>query len=464
MPSLAAISNAQWRRKSSFILMTVAFFLFTDLFLYALVVPILPFLLHDRLGILPEDAQPYTSGLLAAYSGASVLFSIPSGWIADRFSSRKPTFFAGWGFLVAGTALFVNGQSFVVLLFARILQGMAAAVVWTVGLAIVQDSVGSGKLGQAIGAIFSVVTTGELIAPALGGVLYDAAGMKAVFWLSATTLGIELILLLLVVESKTSMVAQVGGTHGLEEVVPQADEETPLLPLSARPDDKYKIKEGVGSIIRGLPILYCFRQSRLLVALALTVVQGCILGVFDATIPAEAAALFQFTSFEVGLLFTALILPYIGLGPVAGMAVDKYGTKLVATYGYALLTPSLVMIGIPSLQYLNSTSNLVLFCGILVLNGASLAIVSSPSFVDASEITCKYEAANPGFFGENGPYAQIFGFNSLCFFLGLTVGPLAGGVIRDAFGYQVMSPIFAVVSGVAALLSHIYIGEKLEED
>jgi MFS family permease len=153
MPDLGPITGASWRSRSSFVLVTVAFCLFTDLFLYALVVPILPFLLQDRLGIPPADAQPHTSGLLAAYSGASVLFSIPSGWIADRFSARKPTFFAGWGFLVAGTALFVSGRSFIVLLLARVLQGMAAAVVWTVGLAIVQDSVGAGKLGQAIGAV-----------------------------------------------------------------------------------------------------------------------------------------------------------------------------------------------------------------------------------------------------------------------------------------------------------------------
>ncbi|KAH7245057.1 major facilitator superfamily domain-containing protein [Fusarium tricinctum] len=459
MPGPENIAGVRWRSKSSFILSTVAFCLFTDLFLYALVVPILPFLLQDRLGLPAEDVQPYTSGLLAAYSGASVLFSIPSGWIADRFSSHKPTFLAGWVFLVAGIALFVIGQSFTILLLARILQGMAAAVVWTVGLAIIQDSVGSGKLGQAIGAIFSVVTTGELIAPALGGLLYDATGMDTVFWLSAATLGIELILLLLVVESKTLVAEQTCRAQDHDAESSQANEQTRLLP--AIPDDKYKIEGDVGSIFRALPILYCFRETRLLVALGLTAVQGSILGAFDATIPTEAAALFHFSSFKAGLLFTALILPYIGLGPVAGMAADKYGTKLVATYGYALMTPSLALFSIPSRSFLPGVGNLVLFCVILMFNGVSLGIVSSPSFVDASDLTSKYEAANPGFFGDNGPYAQIFGFNSLCFFLGLTLGPLAGGAIRDAYGYEYMGPAFALMSGISAVLAHAYIGQTL---
>lgn len=256
--------------------------------------------------------------------------------------------------------------------------------------------------------------------------------MSAVFWLSAATLGIELLLLLLVVESKTLVAEQTcrAQDHGAE--ASQANEETRLIP--ARPDDKYRIEGDVGSIIRALPILYCFRETRLLVALGLTAVQGSILGAFDATIPTESAALFHFSSFKAGLLFTALILPYIGLGPVAGMAADKYGTKLVATYGYALMTPSLALLGIPSQNVLPGVGNLVLFCGILVFNGVSLAIVSSPSFVDASDLTSKYEAANPGFFGDNGPYAQVFGFNSLCFFLGLTIGPLVGGAIRMRLG------------------------------
>jgi len=55
----------KWRQNTFFIVATVGVGLFTDLFLYGLVVPILPFILQDRIGIPQEQVQSYTSALLA---------------------------------------------------------------------------------------------------------------------------------------------------------------------------------------------------------------------------------------------------------------------------------------------------------------------------------------------------------------------------------------------------------------
>ncbi|RDI77905.1 hypothetical protein Vi05172_g12145 [Venturia inaequalis] len=82
----------KWRSNTTFIIATVAIGLFTDLFLYGLIVPILPFMLRNRIDIPQDKVQSYTSGLLAAYAGASVLFSIPAGWIADKTGARQTPF------------------------------------------------------------------------------------------------------------------------------------------------------------------------------------------------------------------------------------------------------------------------------------------------------------------------------------------------------------------------------------
>ncbi len=55
------------------------------------------------------------------------------------------------------------------LVVARMLQGMSGAVVWTVGLAMIMDTVGVQNLGKVMGTIFSIVSVGELAAPVLGG-------------------------------------------------------------------------------------------------------------------------------------------------------------------------------------------------------------------------------------------------------------------------------------------------------
>ena len=142
-----------WRSRPSFITATVALGLFTDLFLYGIVVPVLPFMLRDRLSIPESQIQSHASGLLAAYAGAAVLFSIPAGWITDKIGSRQPPFLGGLMLLFSATIMLAFGRSVAVLVVARLLQGISAAVVWTAGLAMVQDTVGPGKMGQAIGAV-----------------------------------------------------------------------------------------------------------------------------------------------------------------------------------------------------------------------------------------------------------------------------------------------------------------------
>lgn len=129
-----------WRSSTLFIVSTVGIGLFTDLFFYGLIVPLLPFMLKERIHILPDQIQGYTSGLLAAYAGASVLFSPLAGVIADRVSTRQAPFLIGLVALLGATLMLFLGKSIAVLIVARILQGTSAAVVWTIGLALVLDS------------------------------------------------------------------------------------------------------------------------------------------------------------------------------------------------------------------------------------------------------------------------------------------------------------------------------------
>lgn len=143
----------KWRSSTLFIVSTVGIGLFTDLFLYGLVVPILPFILQDRVNLPQGQIQSHVSGLLAAYAGASVLFSPAAGILADRLPTRQLPFLVGLTALLLATLLLFLGQNVAVLTVARILQGISAAVVWTIGLALVLDTVGPENLGKTIGSV-----------------------------------------------------------------------------------------------------------------------------------------------------------------------------------------------------------------------------------------------------------------------------------------------------------------------
>lgn len=143
----------QWRSNTFFIVATVAIAMFTDLFLYGLVVPILPFLLMQRTHIPSDQIQSNVSILLAVFAAASVVSSPIAGVFADKVSARQLPFLVGLVAMLVSTIIFALGQSLAVLIIARIFQGISAAVVWTVGLALVLDTVGPDNLGKTIGSV-----------------------------------------------------------------------------------------------------------------------------------------------------------------------------------------------------------------------------------------------------------------------------------------------------------------------
>ncbi|KAL3424993.1 vesicular amine transporter [Phlyctema vagabunda] len=450
-----------WRSNTLFILATVGIGLFTDLFLYGLIVPILPFILEDRLGTPQSQIQSQTSLLLACYAGASVVFSLPAGIIADKLPARRLPFLVGLAALFGATIMLFLGRSLAVLVIARVLQGISAAVVWTIGLAMILDTVGSEKLGVTIGSIFSFISVGELAAPILGGVVYEKARYGGVFGMGFGILGLDFLMRLVVIEKKTAVKYELTKAHDDEdedvEAASEVGESEPLLSNTKREEEEWKITKAQPRIIRNFPILYCLRNPRLLTAEAVAFMQATLLAVFDATIPTEAQTLFHFNALKAGLLFSPLVLPYLLLGPLAGKGVDKYGPKFAAAGGMLYLILPLLLLRIPKE---GGTSEIVKFCIFEAMCGLGLAFISAPSIVEASYVAEKYHKANKEFFGEEGPYAQLYAINSMVFSMGLTLGPLIAGTLRDSIGYGNMNAVVAGLCLVVSILSFFFLGGK----
>ncbi|OAQ98365.1 hypothetical protein LLEC1_01167 [Akanthomyces lecanii] len=436
----------RWRSQRLFVIIKVGFGLFSDLFLYAVVVPIMPFVLRDRLGIDADAIQTQTSRQLAAYAGSSVLFAVPAGWEAEKLGSRKLP-------LVVGIAA---------------LLGVSVAVVWTVGFATIQDLVGARDMGRVTGSMLSLVSVGELAASALGGWLYDAGGMQAVFALCAAVLLVDMTMRLLMLDRLEMERYKVVSNRDeddpdadlSESTTAQgclsADETSPVLQECDAPEiHEFRIPENAGWLARNLPVLFCMRNSRLSMAMAMALVQGIIFAAIDATVPIQLTSLFSFTSKQVGMTFACMVVPLVGLGPAAGWAVDRCGPRAVAMTGYALLVPAAGLFSLPSLGIPSDAARLPLFCVALALNGVALALTGPISYVEAGSAIDLYQMANPGFFGKHGPSAQLYGFNSLFFFLGLAIGRPAGGWLSEAYGFHVMALVFA---GIAAVMLVLVLG------
>lgn len=88
---------------------------------------------------------------------------------------------AGLVLLLCGTLMLWFSTMVELLCFARFIQGLATACIWSVGLALVIDTVGSNNAGESMGVLAVAMSVGFVAAPSLSGVIYDRLGYDAVF-------------------------------------------------------------------------------------------------------------------------------------------------------------------------------------------------------------------------------------------------------------------------------------------
>ncbi|KAH8704434.1 major facilitator superfamily domain-containing protein [Phaeosphaeriaceae sp. PMI808] len=457
----------KWRSNTYFITIVIGMSIFTDLFLYGLIIPVLPFMLKDRVHLPDSHIQGTISNLLAIYAAASLLSSPIAGILADKFSStRQLPFVLGLLMLVFATVLLALGQSVAILAVARFLQGASGGVVWTIGMAIIIETVGQENLGKTMGTIFSFCSVAALFAPVLGGILYEKAGYQGVFGVGIGLVVVDFILRLLIIEKKVAklyyepiLIRPDAGEAG------HVSEESPLLPGTAKAHNYYQLQQPQNRVAQSFPILCLFRDPGFLTAIWVAFVQAFLLGAFDATIPLVGSEQFGFNSLKAGLLFLPLGGADFFFGPVFGWCVDRYGTRIIAIIGFTALVPSLTLLRLStdtSLTEIDKGYRIAFYVGLLVANGIGIAIINSLAIVEAGNIVEKYWRANKDIF-KQAPYAQLYGISSMIFSAGLTFGPLIAGYLRGKIGYGNMNAVIAGMCALTAIVSGIYMGRD-EED
>jgi MFS family permease len=180
-----------------FTIFTIAISVFSDLFLYGFVIILLPDLLRRRCEVPEGQIQGTLAVLLALYNGIIVFATPLSGYLADRLSNKRTPFLISLVALGGATFLFALGTTTTVLGLARLLQGVSAAVVWSVGLALLTDTVGTGAIGNAMGWIQIAISLGSITGPLAGGVLYTQVGHNGTFAFAVGLVGVDVIMRML---------------------------------------------------------------------------------------------------------------------------------------------------------------------------------------------------------------------------------------------------------------------------
>lgn len=415
--------------------------------------PVVPFALTSRAGIDENDVQHWVSVLLAAYGAAMLVASPIAGWFADNTASRRGPLLIGLFALAGATVLLCLARTVALLVLGRILQGCSAAVVWTVGLALMVDTVGEGEVGEMFGYVSFAMTAGFTISPLIGGIVYEKTGYYPVFYICFALIAIDVALRLAMIEKKVMLqwkeegqsadsntvnsAVNPSGTDGQREtrefksIVLTINTTQPVLPAITPKVDK-----------KGVAIVKLLSSPRLLAALWGIMIEASLTTAFDSTLPLFVQRVFNWDSIGAGLIFLCLIVPSL-LAPAIGWVADRYGSRWLVVLGFLGGIPLYVLLRL--INY-NSIRQKVLLCALLSLIGITMTIVMGPLIAEITYVVEAEEKRSPGMYGKNGAYAQAYGLFTMAFSLGTLVGPFWSGFIEVAAGWDTMTWTLGLLS------------------
>lgn len=117
------------------------------------------------------------------YTLAFAVFLLTGAALGDRFG-RKRMFLVGLTIFTLSSALAALSTSIDVLVAARALQGLGAAIVTPLTLTILADAVPQEKRGLAIGIWGGIGGLGVAVGPAVGGAVVEGLHWAWIFWLN----------------------------------------------------------------------------------------------------------------------------------------------------------------------------------------------------------------------------------------------------------------------------------------
>ena len=358
-----------------------------DTFLFTLVVPALPDF-ADRYSL--SDTE--IAILFACFPISQLLCCLAVGGPIDRWG-RRPAMIGGAALLAVSTAGFAAADSPAILALARVVQGAAAALVWTAGIAAISDVYPQSELGFRLGFAETAGGVLGLVGPLAGGPLIDAVGTGETFALATVVPVLLLLATLRVPETRSSdAVLEVG-------------------------------------IFEAMGMLLSRREARIAAAGLMCFAGVMALG--ESLLPLELDDRLDATATQIGLVFGLDIAFFALAAPFAGRWSDRRGRRLPLIVGGLVTASMLPLLGFGSIVFV---------AVVFALAGVGLTLMaaaSGPLLVAAAD-----EA------GLEGNYGVSAVLMTVTFAAGYALGPLLGGLASLALD---LGAVFAVAS-IAPLL------------
>jgi len=379
------MGSKQSRGVRSLALTVASVALATDALVYGIAVPVLPKIATA------EGAQPFSVGVMfAAYAGALVLTTPLAGLWIDRRGNREPLLLGMFG-LAAATLLFAFVREPGPLILARALQGVAAGVGWTAGLALIAATHGPAERGKAMGVALSSFGVGTLLGPPLGGLLTEWFDPRAPFFVAFALAVVDGVV-------RWTMIPRDVGAGAAE----------------------------VRADLRG--------RGGLVQVGALTVIGAALIAFLEPILPLHLFSAEAAGPVAVGLVFGAGALVAALVPPLAGTGLRLVSGNVMACAGCAIAALALALLG--------GLSGVPLIALGLVGVTLGASLVLTPTLTLMADIAEAYQPP---------AYGAVYALYTLAYTAGLAVAPLVAGAAMDGLGFSGATRLAAGVTLAAGL-------------
>lgn len=344
----------------------ICFSLLVDMIAYEMVVPIIP----DILRTLNADER-YIGALYSSYSMGYLITSPIVGTISDGLKKHIIILIATQLISILSSVLFLYSDGLSVLLASRVIQGMGAAITWTLGFSLITKLFSASKLGVAVGTANSLSTLGYLIGPILGGVLTQYFGFFAPFYVC-------MILALMDLMGRIYLLTLIPRTICASEL-----STTPRMPAF-----KAFLKNGNCIFMFSAVFLSSFTFSTV-----------------ESLAASHAEKAFGCNTVETMLLFLSLVCTSVIFSFIGGHWSEKFCRYRLTFYGSVLCGFSLLLLPI--------SPNQILFAGSNIIFGASNSILSASAIPEMTRIAEDMRFSS---------HHQIHALSNFLYALGMLVG------------------------------------------
>ncbi|KAJ5965139.1 Major facilitator superfamily domain general substrate transporter [Penicillium vulpinum] len=445
----------KWRSSKWFIISTITLALFGETFLYAFIVPILDYMLRTRLHIDRSKTQKVTSTVLGLHGAISIVAGPIIGHFADKNPNRKTPLLLSLFACIIGTLMMAGTHSIPILLLGRVLQAVAGSAVWIIGYATIADTADQANLGMIMGIAMSFINLGVVGGPAVSGLLLEVAGYWITWMVPLLILAIDLVARLLMIESPSkSFPSDTKSTETAERA--DSTETTGLLPAHGDPQAQSSSTAGFWRI------MLC--DARVLTVLLIQIMSITVGTCFNATIPLHVQETFGWGPSKIGFLFSCLVLPSLLISPLAGWTRDRVGTRAPAVISLVLQAAMLVLLGIAGNERIPWASAQkhggTLYIASILAMGAFRPFMAGLGPIELTAAVKAHQEKTPGIFGPEGGLSRVFALLEVAASVGMTIGPIAGGSLKELLGYDYMNWTWSLLYLFLAGLVMCFLGSE----